>query len=855
MNDLKKRIQAEFLPFVEKPMRYSGAEINIVIKEPSSVRLHGVLCFPDLYDIGMSHLGLQILYHIVNREPAWALSRCFHPWTDAEKLMRRLGLPLWSLEYFTPAGKADWLGFSVQYELHATNVLNMIDLAGLPLRSADRSEGSPILVAGGPCMGNPEPLADFIDAIAIGDGEETVVSLCRTLERMKEAKAGRSATLSALAAIPGMYVPALRPIRKKGTFLVPGAPDTAPVKAAKVEKLESENYPDAAIVPLIEVVHHRLAAEVMRGCTRGCRFCSAGMYYRPVRERDPREVLASIERGINATGWRDVGLLSLSTADYSRLDELLAAAGSLKERCRVAFSLPSTRIDALTARQFDLFTGVSPVSSLTIAPEAGSARLRRVINKDFADEAIFSAVKTLLARRVQTIKLYFMVGLPTEREEDIAAITAMTATIAGMARAAGPRHRINVSLSPFSPKPQTPFQRESMDSLESLGRKCASIKNGLRRFTNVKVSYRDGRMTLIETVIARGDRSVGNVIEAVWRNGGRFDGWDDCFDFSRWERAAAECSMELSAFTGAIGESQELPWSVIDIGVSAAFLEDERRRAFEEQATPDCRSGVCAACGACRGPAPLNPAGDRLPAAELPSATPPAARSPIRSGVFRSRFVYSKGPEVRFLGHLDMAAIFERAAIAAGIPLLFSQGFHPHARIAFGPPLPFGVTGEAEAFDLYSSEPLSGDPLALNAMLPPGLRLQSWKHSDAHGPSLSASIVAARYRFRFAAPPSAADLLSLVEGFLSRPSVTVKTVKDGTEKTKEIRPLVIELRAAADEPGPFIDALLSLRPGATCKPSELVEALFSGRPFHDFDVARTMLFSAAGNRLEEIGRC
>jgi radical SAM family uncharacterized protein/radical SAM-linked protein len=836
MNQLRTRVEGDLLPYVEKPLRYTGGELNIVIKDPSSLTLHGVLCFPDLYDLGMSHLGLQILYHLVNKQAGWALSRCFHPWADAEKLMRELSLPLYSLEYFTPLRDADWIGFSVQYELQYTNILNMLDLGGVPVCGRDRAETDPIVIAGGPCVVNPEPLADFIDAFALGDGETAILAICRVLERRKAERLSRQTVLRQLAALPGVYVPSLYPEVSKGRFVVPDLSERSPVAAVKVPELLPEFYPAKPLVPLINVVHHRLGIEIMRGCTHGCRFCSAGISYRPVREKGPLALSQEIEQGIATTGWREVGLMSLSSADYSGLNTLLELSISLKERYRIVFSLPSTRIDALSAGQIDRLNAVSPITSLTIAPEAGSERLRRSINKDFSDEAIYKAVTDLLARNVQTIKLYFMVGLPGETPEDIEAIVAMVSKIAGIARAVSHRRSVNVSISPFSPKPHTPFQWEAMDLPESLERKSIHIKQSLRYLKNVKTSWRRTAITLLESVMARGDRSIGRVIFGAWKRGARFDGWDELLVFERWSEAASEASVDFSTWLAAIPPDQELPWSAVSTGVDKTFLLEERRKAAAGEITENCRFGACGACGVCG-----TDIGHSIPEKVnivTPVDIPISYGRPVvavKRSQGRYRCTYRKGAAVRFMGHLDMVAVITRALVASGCELSYSQGFQPHPKLSFGPPLPCGVMALAELFDVSTETPLPIPVGVINAMLPNDLEVLNFAPLAVPVGSLTATIRAGRYRFTSIDGIPGDGYAVRVADALAAKDLPVVVEKKGTTTIKNIRPLIEEL--SATEQG--IDAVLLMAPNATCRPMELAKALFPERKFTDFLVCRT----------------
>ncbi len=839
MEKLSDIIERKFLPFVEKPLRYTGAELNMIRKTPDAVDLHGVLCFPDLYDIGMSHFGLQILYHIVNKRERWALSRCFNPWNDAEKLMRDLNIPLYTLEYCSPVKEADWIGFSVQYELQFTNLVNMLDLAGIHVFSKEREEHEPLIIAGGPCVANPEPLASFVDVFALGDGEQTIVNICTVLENAKKEGLPRQKKIELLSEIPGVYVPSLVKTQKAGNYIVP-VDGQSVVTAAKIASLDNENYPEKPVVPLIEVVHSRLAVEVMRGCTRGCRFCSAGINYRPVRERTAVDIMEQIRCGIDSTGWRDVGLLSLSTADYSCISTLLGAAREIKQQSHVSLGLPSTRIDALSEQQLELYESVTSTSSITIAPEAGSMRLRKVINKDFTDEMIFETVKQMLNRNVQTLKLYFMVGLPTETMEDIDAIVQMVSEISAMVRKRSKRRVVHVAISPFSPKAHTPFGREPMENVETLLQRSIHIKRALRPFKNTKVSYRDPQITLLETIMARGDRAVGQLIYEAWSNGSRFDGWDECFNIERWIQAASKLVMDTDIYLQRIPVTMKLPWAAVSTGVSEEFLLGEAEKATQQITTGDCRQDGCKGCGVCNNQIRNNLQYEKPVEDHFDNADSVTLRETSGKGAFSYRFIYQKTGSLRFLGHMDMVSLFHRAFRMAGVKLAYSNGFNPHARVSFGPPLPFAVSGEREAFDIVTTAQFDKDIRIISAFLPEQLRITGFYQLSGKEASLNSSIVAVKYCFKIPLAYRNDLIDQRIESLLSKEHAEITIEKKGEKRIKDVRPGIMELKQNSDGSG--FDALLSIKPPNSCKPSELVFLLYPELNFTDFLVIRKNCF-------------
>ncbi len=843
MPDLRAVLERELFPFVEKPMRYIGNELHCIKKDLAAVSLHGVLCFPELYDIGMSHFGTQILYHIVNSHDSWALSRCYNPWLDAERIMRDKQIPLYCLEYFKPLKDADWLGFSIQYELQYTNIINMLDLAGIPKYSIERKETDPIIIAGGSCMGNIEPIADFLDACVIGDGEQVIVELCRVLEKYKKRNATRKELLCALTTIDGVYVPRFYPVVKNGSFVVPELTgESRQVSAAKVKILSDEYYPVNHLVPLIDVVHHRLAVEVMRGCTRGCRFCAAGFYYRPVRERTVSSILTQITDGIAATGWDETGLLSLSTADYSCFSSLIHAIEQAQHSLSFRASLPSTRVDALADADVHTLNTLSSATSFTIAPEAGSRRLRNVINKDFTEETILSTVALLLENNVQTLKLYFMIGLPTEDDGDIEAIITLVTKISNMVRAKSKRRMVHVSVSPFSPKAHTPFQWEALNSIRTLLEKGRKIKASLRSRRNVKVSYRRPEMTFLETVLARGDRRLSAVIVKAWEKGARFDGWDDQFNFETWRIAESETGVSFEPFVQEIPEEQVLPWSAVSIGISPGFLIEERKKATQGIPTEDCRNGNCTHCGICDNHQPyiIKKCDEKLFMGKAVYGEESGTSD--NTNRYRYRIEYEKREPARFLSHSNIVTIIQRAIRMAGIPVAYSRGYHPHPCIAFGPPLALGIMGTAELFDIITTIPDTLDPESINRWLPEGLVIKKSGMLTVKPVSISSAMAAARYSIRPLESLSRRQIVEAVEKALHSDSLLITIMKKEKQLEIDIKPLIYNLTVQENNGTLGMEAVLSAQPSKTCRPIDLIQCLFPGKGLGDFLITRTASF-------------
>lgn len=597
----------KILARVQKPGRYVGGEWNAVKKDWDQVDVKMAFVFPDVYEVGMSHLGLQILYHVVNSRKDALLERVFAPWTDMEEEMRKEKILLFSLESQRPLVDFDIIGFTLQYEMSFSNILNMLDLAGLPVRAKHRDASMPLVIAGGPCAFNPEPLADFIDLFVIGEGEEIIHELLDTFKELRQQGVDRAAMLYQMAqSIPGVYVPSLYEVKYNQDGTVAGVQPTKEGVPAKIRKrvirdFDNVPFPTNPIVPSMGVVHDRAMVEVLRGCTRGCRFCQAGVLYRPVREKKPATLVRQVEEMIKSTGHDEISLTSLSTADYTGVAPLVKKLLDIYGERGVNVSLPSLRLDAFS---IDLAKEVQKVrkSGLTFAPEAGTQRLRDVINKNVTEQNLVDAVTSAFQNGWSSVKLYFMIGLPTETYEDLDGIAEMARKVVQIGyQCKVPRNRlkVTVSTSSFVPKAHTAFQWEPQDTLEELRAKQKYLKEKLRD-RHITYNWHDPETSFMEAVFAKGDRRLAAVLEKAWSKGVRFDGWSEHFRYDLWLQAFAEAGIDPKWYAyRRISHDEVLPWDHIEAGVSKRFLIREHQRAMSSQPTEDCRSGRCTGCGLC----------------------------------------------------------------------------------------------------------------------------------------------------------------------------------------------------------------------------------------------------------------
>ncbi|MGQ9671349.1 MAG: TIGR03960 family B12-binding radical SAM protein [Desulfosoma sp.] len=714
----------QLLTDIERPGRYLGGEIHARGKSFEEADVRFALAFPDVYEVGMSHLGIQLLYHGLNDMEGVLADRVYTPWPDFEQRLRETRTSLFAIESRRPLKDFDFLGFSLQYELSYTNVLTMLDLAGIPLHSRDRDASSPFVIAGGPCAYNPEPVAAFFDLIILGEGEQVLAELTQKYRDWKASRGTRREFLQGVRHIKGVYVPSFFSPHYDASGRLEGVDplygDYTHVKKRVLSDLDAQSpLPERPLVPLVEIVHDRLGLEIARGCTRGCRFCQAGFVYRPVRERRPDVLVQKARRAVMETGFEEVSLLSLSTGDYCQLGWLLHTVMRDMERRRVALSFPSMRVGTLSQELMECIRRVRK-TGFTVAPEAGSGRLRSVINKNIEEEDLYQTVRDAYSLGWKGIKLYFMMGLPTETLEDLEEIVRLSLRVWQLGKPY--RAAVHVAVSTFVPKPMTPFQWTGQIGREEVDRRLEFLKERLKR-PGIRMRWHSPDLSVMEAALARGDRRLAKVVESAWRKGARFDAWDEHFQRRAWDEAFAECG--LSADVEAqrhYGASDPLPWDHLSAGVLKSYLWAEWQKALNGTRTGDCRWESCSGCGACDGIHVAPRLHDAPPPSVDSMAPPPRGAG---EGLFTYTLHYAKKGRARFFGQLETNRIMERAVRRSGLPVAFTQGYHPHAKISFREALPVGMESEAEEADIQLEEAVAEPEIAkrLNKVLPEGFHV------------------------------------------------------------------------------------------------------------------------------------
>ncbi|MCM1090661.1 MAG: TIGR03960 family B12-binding radical SAM protein [Muribaculum sp.] len=884
----KLALSDDILMKIEKPARYIGHEVNAVVKDRERVNIRFAMCFPDVYEIGMSHLGIQILYGMFNAmEDVWC-ERVYSPWVDLDRIMRQEHIPLFALESQDPIRDFDFLGITIQYEMCYTNILQILDLAGIPILSVERGEECPIVIGGGPCTYNPEPIADFFDIFYIGEGETRYQELFELYKRCKEEQCGRVEFLRRAARLPGMYVPRFYETRyhSDGTIasfepVEEGIP-TVIQKEIAMDVTELP-YPMKPVVPYIKVTQDRVVLEIQRGCIRGCRFCQAGQLYRPVRERRVETLERFAMEMLQNTGHEEISLSSLSSSDYSRLPELIDFLIQECDRQHTNISLPSLRIDAFS---LDVMSKVQDVkkSSLTFAPEAGSQRLRDVINKGLTEEVILHGAAMAFQGGWSRVKLYFMLGLPTETEEDIRGIAELSNKIAAVYFETVPKEKrangsvqIVASTSFFVPKPFTPFQWASQCTKEEFIEKAYQTRRAISEQLNqkrIKYNWHEADASVMEGVLARGDRRLSQVIQRVYEKGCFYDAWSEYYDHAKWVETIEECGLSVEFYTSRERLPDEVfPWDFIDCGVTKEFLLREWTKAQQEQTSENCRQ-KCQGCGASRfgGGICVEPRGkmqdgqetmqeqkavrdkemaqemqkilqnetyyagenainDRKAANEISPDDTAIPKQPLcNTENIRLRVKFSKHGAIRFIGHLDVMRYFQKLLRRAGVNVAYSTGYSPHQIMSFASPLGVGLESDGEYMDIevYSLTSCEDVKRRMNEAGVPGIRVLEVSVLPKNAGNAMASVAAAEYTVRFAEGKAPrADIAGILTDFLAKKEIFItKEGKKGSRQV-DIRSGIYECSWENAGIDAYLHLLVDASSAGNIKPVQVVEALLA----------------------------